>query len=196
MRHKVALMNEQIEDAHLGPTIGTPTVNRCNAACQHNDVRLDGSKRLGPDAVYTILDSLVRLFDRVERLKVFTRKSFNDANSLAKKFKSIAKALDGKRSRLERDGATNCRKLEMKYSCDADIINHAITHDNREGSDLESFIRGPLSQSYRTLFGRRAARTPNGPFVRFCERFFGLVEYRVKSGTIISALKGPRAGHR
>ena len=56
-------------------------------------------------------------------------------------------------------------------------------------SDLEQFIRGPLSDCYKTLFGRDAGGKQGGPFSRFGKRFFDTFGFSVSASTIVRSLR-------
>lgn len=59
-------------------------------------------------------------------------------------------------------------------------------------SNREDFIRGPLSDCYRRLFGKKAGWNERGPFARFGQSFFAIIGQPIAAGTIARAGK-PRS---
>lgn len=202
MRHKMALQQERFDQAYLNPVTGTDSGTRDDPAFQRKDAnlnraRLDGDNPLEPTAAYAIIESLIASFDRVERRKFFKKVHLKEAQRRAKALASAARELEGEDSPSCKHLSAECQKEAKRQKLKADIFRWEIEHDGGESASLEEFIREHLSSSYRDLFGRCPASTPNGPFARFGERFFALVGYPVKSGTITSALKGrPQSGRR
>jgi hypothetical protein len=75
--------------------------------------------------------------------------------------------------------------------CVEDHLNTEMKKGSSKGnlSDLEQFIRGPLSQCYVTLAGRQAGGKQGGPFSRFGEKFFATLGFPVSAGTIVRSLR-------
>lgn len=148
--------------------------------------------------IYCTLGALLRAFDRVEmRAKqVFTRANFERAQTAAKRLRMVVHALDDPHVKLVSGGKhmdaflLDCKVHAAKFALWADILDRETRcGDNDDSQNLVQFIRGPLSDCYKGLFGRDAGGNERGPFARFGACFFEMVGHKVPPSTIVRAVK-------
>jgi hypothetical protein len=171
-----------------------------------------GAKPLDASDVHIALVCLLHAFKRIEpRLAhTFTKESLNLAKTARHRAISSrnglndprwvrllpAESRDSSLANIEKDIA-QFSQLVDRISREIELQEVALRHpflpalQPHECKSKEDFIRGPLRECYRRLFGRVGTTSPkpNGPFPRFAECFLAFVRYPTPPGTICSAIK-------
>jgi hypothetical protein len=172
---------------------------------------------VNPCDVHFALAHLRHSFVEVERRLIFTKENSKLAESAAKRLRSASKALGALGQLTERMDwlwpetsavvGFNHHTADLRRSLatleEAErrsiALNKLITSIQRQPpvwKNREAFVRGPLSDCYWRLFGKYPGGRGDGPFARFGECFFKVIDNPIASETIARALKNRRAGHQ
>jgi hypothetical protein len=163
---------------------------------------------LNPNDACRALNSLIFAFRKAEARirKVATQENVTHIRKLTKQATKLMRALQSSRTKqvYDDDDGTPFARLRPVYAlpfalddfissavCVEDHLSKEVKKGSSKGnlSDLEQFIRGPLSQCYIMLAGRQAGGRKGGPFSRFGEKFFATLGFPVSAATIVRSLR-------
>ena len=162
-------------------------------------IRVDGPMQ--PGDVHSLLATLLWAYkeNKARISRAYTAENLKHAERLLNRARTLQLALLDPRTSQVYPPAARAQSIAeierdiARYRFTVEMLEKGIAELRNKGEgNLEEFIRGPLAACYERLFGRRPGRKwkLDGPFMRFAQRFFTLVEHPVQPATIASALKG------